>query len=53
MFCLKIVEQRYTGSDRFLPVNAVMKGKVLGSAITAFVPTQLVGIKIWLIPTCL
>ena len=26
MFCLKIVEQLYTGFDRFLPVNAVMKG---------------------------
>ena len=26
MFCLKLVEQRYTGSDRFLPVNAEMKG---------------------------
>ena len=26
VFCLKLVEQRYTGSDRFVPVNAVMKG---------------------------
>ena len=26
VFCLKIAEQHYTGSDRFLPVNAVMKG---------------------------
>ena len=26
MFCLKAVEKRYTGSDRFLPINAVMKG---------------------------
>ena len=28
VFCLKLVEQRYTGSDRFLPVNAEMKGYV-------------------------
>ena len=27
MFCLKVVEQRYTGSDRFLPVNAVIKAR--------------------------
>ena len=26
MFCLKIVEHRYRGSDRFLPIKAVMKG---------------------------
>ena len=26
VFCLKLAEQRYTESDRFLLVNAVMKG---------------------------
>ena len=41
MICLKIVEQGYTGSGRFLPLNAVVKKPNLMVAykfIAFFVP---------------